>query len=444
MASTEAVDGFSRVARDAFKEAARVAHGATNLSYRKLAKLTGIHEATVSRTLAGVTVPGNFALMAMAKAWKLDARDQDSLARLRNAAAEEARLERLRRRATSTPFNVTPPPLKDLPFEHAASNADWSRWAESEPLSNAERPHTMKAISVAHLRLGQELRRIRRASGVTTRGVRKHPLSRQYFSTGHISLVESGRAVPSPELIEAYERMADDRVTLRALYAHMLAASISAGRLRRGVPPPERVGLYTPSPEEINSKNDFAAALMRLRFSVGEPSWTEMASRARNSDLVSMSGWRITRSGLWYAGQPNRSTIKPAVVEAFLVACGVTDRAITDYWQSLLYRATDLDKRKAAQAALATAPFIQPIDPIAEPIDPVNRPMQHKLQYNLSRAEFETLRYLAEGFDVIRIARARSVSKRTVEKQLGQVYAKLHVHSAAEAVTKAYKERLFA
>src|SRR5439155_1182976 len=51
-----------------------------------------------------------------------------------------------------------------------------------------------------------------------------------------------------------------------------------------------------------------------------------------------------------------------------------------------------------------------------------NRPVRLKLPYNLSRAEFETLRYLAEGYDASRIAKARGVRKRTVETQQGKVY----------------------
>jgi transcriptional regulator with XRE-family HTH domain len=92
----------------------------------------------------------------------------------------------------------------------------------------------MKEISPAHLRLGQELRRIRKARGVSTRQVRKLYTTEDYFSSGHISLVENGRTVPSPELIDAYADLADDATRLRALYAQMLAASASAARQRRG------------------------------------------------------------------------------------------------------------------------------------------------------------------------------------------------------------------
>jgi transcriptional regulator with XRE-family HTH domain len=94
----------------------------------------------------------------------------------------------------------------------------------------------MKAISAAHLSLGEELRRVRTARGVSTRHVRKQPAGDDCFSSGHISLVENGRTVPSPELIDAYVRLAGDGARLRTLYAQMLAASASAGRRRRAGP----------------------------------------------------------------------------------------------------------------------------------------------------------------------------------------------------------------
>jgi transcriptional regulator with XRE-family HTH domain len=92
----------------------------------------------------------------------------------------------------------------------------------------------MKEISTAHLRLGQELQRIRKAAGVSTRQVRKAHNSQEHFSSGHISLVENGRTVPSPELIDIYAELAGEGTRLRALYAQMLAASASAARQRRG------------------------------------------------------------------------------------------------------------------------------------------------------------------------------------------------------------------
>jgi len=102
----------------------------------------------------------------------------------------------------------------------------------------------MKPISAAHLSLGEELRRVRMARGVSTRHVRKQPAGDDCFSSGHISLVENGRTVPSPELIDAYVRLAGDGARLRTLYAQMLAASASAGRRRRAGP--EACGIAAP------------------------------------------------------------------------------------------------------------------------------------------------------------------------------------------------------
>jgi len=111
----------------------------------------------------------------------------------------------------------------------------------------------MKAISAAHLRLGDELRRVRKTSGVSTRHVQKQPSGDDCFSSGHISLVENGRTVPSPELIDAYVRLAGDGARLRTLYAQMLAASASAGRRRRAGP--EAGGISAPqSLEEVTSR----------------------------------------------------------------------------------------------------------------------------------------------------------------------------------------------
>jgi transcriptional regulator with XRE-family HTH domain len=105
----------------------------------------------------------------------------------------------------------------------------------------------MKEISAAHLRLGQELQRIRKAAGVSTRQVQKPYSAQEYFSSGHISLVENGRTVPSPELIDAYAKMVTDSAPVRALYVQMLAASASAARQRRG----GTGGNETPAPQAL-------------------------------------------------------------------------------------------------------------------------------------------------------------------------------------------------
>lgn len=71
------------------------------------------------------------------------------------------------------------------------------------------------------------------------------------------------------------------------------------------------------------------------------------------------------------------------------------------------------------------------------------RPVPAQRPHNLTLAEYDTLKLLYEGKDATRIANARGVAQRTVETQLGRVYAKLNVHSAIEAITVARQEGLF-
>jgi DNA-binding CsgD family transcriptional regulator len=56
----------------------------------------------------------------------------------------------------------------------------------------------------------------------------------------------------------------------------------------------------------------------------------------------------------------------------------------------------------------------------------------------------QTLRLLYDGNDTTQIANARGVAQRTVETQLGRVYAKLGVHSALQAVSRARLDGIFA
>ncbi|MFI5707055.1 AAA family ATPase [Kribbella sp. NPDC051620] len=73
----------------------------------------------------------------------------------------------------------------------------------------------------------------------------------------------------------------------------------------------------------------------------------------------------------------------------------------------------------------------------------VDEPSPPELPYQLSKKEAETLRLLADGNSAAEIAADRGVAVRTVTTQLGNVYRKLGVHSATEAVAKAYRENLF-
>lgn len=72
----------------------------------------------------------------------------------------------------------------------------------------------------------------------------------------------------------------------------------------------------------------------------------------------------------------------------------------------------------------------------------IDRSAQPELPYRLTQSETAILQYMTEGKDAAAIAKARGVTKRTVEKQQESLYHKLGVHSAFEAVTKAYKEGL--
>lgn len=98
-----------------------------------------------------------------------------------------------------------------------------------------------------------------------------------------------------------------------------------------------------------------------------------------------------------------------------------------------------------AAKALGAGPLRSRIQDLAAKIDLnlAERPVPAKRPHNLTPAEYATLRLLYEGNDTARIANARGVAQRTVETQLGRVYAKLGVHSNVEAVALARREGLF-
>ena len=96
----------------------------------------------------------------------------------------------------------------------------------------------LPAISDAHLRLGQSLRQSRLAAGLTTRQIPKDN-DGAYYSSGHISLIESGRTAPSPELVDAYARLGDNYAELRSLHQQVMTATQAAGRRRREGEKPE-------------------------------------------------------------------------------------------------------------------------------------------------------------------------------------------------------------
>ncbi len=84
----------------------------------------------------------------------------------------------------------------------------------------------------------------------------KPEAANSYFSSGHISLVENGRTVPSPELIDAYVRLAEDSTLVRALQAQMLGAAASAGRQRRVGAAAPLTALAPQDLSEVKSRED--------------------------------------------------------------------------------------------------------------------------------------------------------------------------------------------
>jgi DNA-binding NarL/FixJ family response regulator len=96
--------------------------------------------------------------------------------------------------------------------------------------------------------------------------------------------------------------------------------------------------------------------------------------------------------------------------------------------------------------------LIKPCDP-NELLARVRRPMarswhsppqiaQSELAHGLTKRELEVLQRLADGLRPAEIAGALFISPKTVASHLQHVLAKLGVHSRAEAVALAYRERL--
>ena len=68
--------------------------------------------------------------------------------------------------------------------------------------------------------------------------------------------------------------------------------------------------------------------------------------------------------------------------------------------------------------------------------------MRPKKKSPLSDRETEVLKMLCEGDNYRIIADAIFVSTNTVKAHIKNIYKKLHVHSRAEAVSKAYRDKL--
>ncbi len=65
-----------------------------------------------------------------------------------------------------------------------------------------------------------------------------------------------------------------------------------------------------------------------------------------------------------------------------------------------------------------------------------------KLDYHLTTREKEILIHLSEGQSGKMIAKKLFISEQTVGNHIRHIYEKLHVHSRAEAVSKAFREKL--
>lgn len=63
-------------------------------------------------------------------------------------------------------------------------------------------------------------------------------------------------------------------------------------------------------------------------------------------------------------------------------------------------------------------------------------------EYGLSTRELEVLRQLVDGKSYKMIAEELNIAFHTVNSHVKKIYEKLHVHSAAEAVSKALKDKL--
>jgi DNA-binding NarL/FixJ family response regulator len=61
-------------------------------------------------------------------------------------------------------------------------------------------------------------------------------------------------------------------------------------------------------------------------------------------------------------------------------------------------------------------------------------------RFDLTKREIEILSMLGKGMSYKMIADAGSISFHTVNSHLKKIYEKLHVHSATEAVTKAFSK----
>jgi len=67
---------------------------------------------------------------------------------------------------------------------------------------------------------------------------------------------------------------------------------------------------------------------------------------------------------------------------------------------------------------------------------------KNKRNFNLTKSEKETLKYLVEGLSYEKIAEEMVRSIHTVRSHVRNIYSKLYVHSKTEAVVKALKNKI--
>ena len=71
-----------------------------------------------------------------------------------------------------------------------------------------------------------------------------------------------------------------------------------------------------------------------------------------------------------------------------------------------------------------------------------NPPKQKGEEFNLTPKEVDVLKELVDGLSYKMIAAKLSITYTTVNSHVKKIYSKLHVHNAAEAVSKAIKENI--
>lgn len=175
-------------------------------------------------------------------------------------------------------------------------------------------------ILEARTRLGQALRRVRERAGLSTRQVPKAEPGKFYSST-QISQVESAKAVPSPELIDAYVAFGGDAPHLRALYQQAAAAANAAARRRRAgaaaetLPP--RDAKQVVDRHEVQEHYVIVSAEAHYRFSpVGSIVEVDCVARLR----AKAPGVRLAYGGFTYVVEQRTGVLSVEPVSGATVA----------------------------------------------------------------------------------------------------------------------------